>query len=93
MGGSKKVQKCADIIYGWSQIAYEDDDETSEDRKDSKRNTFQKNLEKNGLQLEIEPAEVCILFFLSASLVLCGPRNSFLSLSTFLKISSNFGQF
>ena len=63
MGGSKKVQKCADIIYGWSQIAYEDDDETSEDRKDFKRNTFQKNLEKNGLQLEIEPAEVCNLFF------------------------------
>ena len=54
--------KCADIIYGWSQIAYEDDDETSEDRKDFKRNTFQKNLEKNGLQLEIEPAEVCISF-------------------------------
>ena len=51
-------------MYGWSQIAYEDDDETSEDRKDFKRKTFQKNLEKNGLQLELEPAAVCIFFFL-----------------------------
>ena len=77
MVGSKKVQKCADMIHGWSQIAYEDDDETSEDRKDFKRKTFQKNLEKNGLQLELEPAEVCNLFLLTVSLVKRGARISF----------------
>ena len=39
-------------------LAYEDDDETTEDRKDNKRMAFQQNLEKQGLELELEPAQV-----------------------------------
>ena len=39
-------------------LAYDDDDETTEDRKDVKRMAFQRNLEKQGLQLELEPAQV-----------------------------------
>ena len=44
-------------------LAFDDDDETTEDRKDYKRETFQRNLEEQGLQLELEPAKVLYIFF------------------------------
>ena len=43
-------------------LAFDDDDETTEDRKDYKRETFQRNLEEQGLQLELEPAKVLYIF-------------------------------
>ena len=45
-------------------LAYDDDDETTEDRKDVKRMAFQRNLEKQGLQLELEPAQVKTQFLM-----------------------------
>ena len=40
-------------------LAYEDDDNGEEDdKKAEKRKTFQRNLEEQGLELELEPSNV-----------------------------------
>ena len=42
-------------------LAYEDDDNGEEDdKKAEKRKTFQRNLEEQGLELELEPSNVSI---------------------------------
>ena len=45
-------------------LAYEDEENGEEDdKKTEKRKTFQRNLEEQGLELELEPSSVSIFFF------------------------------
>ena len=45
-------------------LAYEDEGNGEEDdKKAEKRKTFQRNLEEQGLELELEPSSVSIFFF------------------------------
>ena len=45
-------------------LAYEDEENGEEDdKKAEKRKTFQRNLEEQGLELELEPSSVSIFFF------------------------------
>ena len=44
-------------------LAYEDEENGEEDdKKAEKRKTFQRNLEEQGLELELEPSSVSIFF-------------------------------
>ena len=44
-------------------LAFEDDENGPEDiRKAEKRKTFQRNLEEQGLELELEPSHVRMIF-------------------------------
>ena len=58
-------------------LAFEDDENGPEDiRKAEKRKTFQRNLEEQGLELELEPSHVRTIF---EKLTQCGNYTNFLS--------------